>query len=131
MSISLKNPLQIHLIIVCDDKIGETTFVSVLQSKGEILDINYQYNGGLTALHMTAARSEPQLARLVDPSADLQLVTEDDRSVLHIACKARKSNIAGLAIEKSSEAMVDKTDSHSRTTLHVACALGRSESVSM
>jgi ankyrin repeat protein len=83
--------------------------LSVFQNCGNIFDINMQDNDGLSALHLSAMRSEFDVARLLDAGADPTLVTKDGRTVLHVACRARRSGVVGLLLDKVSSHFASRT----------------------
>jgi ankyrin repeat protein len=111
----------------------ESPLISLLslfqQNGGDKLDINAQDAEGLTLLHIAAIRSEITLSRLLAAGADASILTNNGRSVLHLACRARKSNIIGHLLQETGSMLLDKADSFGRTPLHDACTSGRPESV--
>jgi ankyrin repeat protein len=76
--------------------------LSVFQKSGDMLDVNIRDNEGFSALHLSAMRSEFDVARLLDTGADPTLVTKDGRTALHLACRARRSGVVGLLLHKVS-----------------------------
>jgi ankyrin repeat protein len=76
------------------------SLLSIFQKSGYMLDVNIQDNEGLSALHLSAMRSEFDVARLLDAGADFTLVTKAKRSALHLACRARRSGVVGLLLDK-------------------------------
>jgi ankyrin repeat protein len=59
----------------------------------ENLDINSQDADGLTIFHLAALRSLPRMFYLLEEGADPSLLTKKGRSALHLACRARQSNV--------------------------------------
>jgi ankyrin repeat protein len=97
--------------------------------------INTPDNNGLLPIHLAATISEELVAKLIDVGADLTALTHEERSILHVAARARQSNILGVILDHWSEIkrlnMVDHIDSRGRTALHDACRSGRPESVAL
>lgn len=73
--------------------------------------------------------SEIEVAQILAAGADSNILNKEGRSALHLACRARKSNIVGLLISKLGQELIDKADLSQRTALHDACTSGRHESV--
>lgn len=96
---------------------------------GADFDINAQDEEGLTPLHLAAMRSVICVVRLLAAGADPSILTKNGRSVLHLACRARKSEIVGFLLQETGNQLLDKADSFARTPLHDACTSGRPESV--
>jgi ankyrin repeat protein len=101
----------------------------LFQKSKECLSLDAQDVDGLTLLHLAALRSEIDVARLLAAGADASLLTNDGRSALHLACRARKSNIVGYLLHETGNLLINKADSFERTPLHDACTSGRPESV--
>lgn len=101
-------------------------FVDILNSGGsvnlEILD-----NDGLSPLHLAAMRSEVEAAKLVSLGADVTLRTTDSQNALHLACRARQTNIVLQLLKRGVN--FDEQDDFGRTPLHYACSSGEAESV--
>ena len=131
-----QTPLMVHIE---HGRVGssanETKWVPLLelfqnQTKGYKLDIDAQDNEGMTALHFAVTRSEAHVARLIDTGAYPTIVTKKGQNLLHLASRARKSNILGFLLSNpANREMIDKADSSGKTALHEACASGRPESV--
>ncbi|CZR55172.1 uncharacterized protein PAC_05058 [Phialocephala subalpina] len=66
----------------------------------EKLDLNAQDHDGMAPIHLATLRSEFELSRLLSAGADPSLVTKDKRNILHLACRARKTNTVALIAEK-------------------------------
>jgi ankyrin repeat protein len=82
--------------------------LSVFQKSGDMFDVNIQDNEGLSALHLSAMRTELEVARLLDAGADPTLVTKEGRTALHLACRARRSGIVGFLLHKASLCLFGK-----------------------
>ncbi|RFU29562.1 hypothetical protein B7463_g6755, partial [Scytalidium lignicola] len=129
-------PLQLHLENIPEhprsysfNEPPRTPLLSVFQKSGDVLNANIQDKEGLSALHLSAMRSELHVAQLLDAGADPTLVTKDGRTALHIACRARRSGVVGFLLHKTNGDIINNKDSFGRTALHDACASGRPESV--
>lgn len=92
-------------------------------------------NNGVLPIHLAATISEELVSRLIDAGASSTVITHEGRSILHIAARARQSNIVGLILEHWTAIqrldVVDHPDSRGRTALHDACRSGRPESVAL
>ncbi|KAE8454120.1 hypothetical protein EG329_005044 [Mollisiaceae sp. DMI_Dod_QoI] len=97
--------------------------------------INAEDNDGIRPIHLAATTSEFLVARLILHGADATAVTNDDMTLLHIAARARQSNVIGLLFEHFSKVgrsdILHLRDSIGRTALHYACRSGHPESVAL
>ena len=122
----------LHVRQITGSNVGQirsTDLLSILQrSRRQTLDINAQNNIGFTALHLAAAYSEFDAARLLDAGADASIQAMDGSTALHVACEEGKANIVGLLVHHS-KTLVAVADNRGRTPLHIACASGRPESI--
>lgn len=59
----------------------------------EMVDINSEDTDGVTILHLAAMRSETLLFYLLEQGGKLGNLTKKGRNALHLACRARQSNI--------------------------------------
>ena len=59
----------------------------------EMVDINSEDTDGVTILHLAAMRSETLLFYLLELGGKLDNLTKKGRNALHLACRARQSNI--------------------------------------
>ncbi|KAH8807526.1 ankyrin repeat-containing domain protein [Xylogone sp. PMI_703] len=107
----------------------EVPLLNVFRRNQEIFDINSKDSEGLTVLHLAAIHSEALLFYLLGEGADASVLTTDERSILHLACRARQSNIVGYLCQVSPAVQIYSRDSHDRTPLHDACASGCPDSV--
>ncbi len=57
--------------------------------------MNAQDCAGVTILHLAALRLETRMFYLLEEGADPFLLTKQGRNALHLACRARQSNIVG------------------------------------
>ncbi|KAG9233790.1 ankyrin repeat-containing domain protein [Amylocarpus encephaloides] len=110
-----------------DEKHG-IRLLEVFRRGKEVLDMDSQDIDGITLLHLAALRSETRMVYLIEQGADPSILTRMGRNVLHLACRARESNVVGYLCHRYKE-MVNLQDSFGRTPLHDACTSGRPESV--
>ncbi len=96
-------------------------------------DVNATDNRNVRPIHVAATLSEHRVRQLLDKGAYPDALTSERQSALHIACRARQSNIVGLLTELylsiGSLNLIDTVDREGRTALHYACRSGRIESV--
>lgn len=89
----------------------------------------------LTPDHLAATISEGLVARRIRYGANTCATTYEGRNLLHIAARARQSNIVGLLLEHYSTIgrldLVNSPDERGRTPLHDACRSGQLESVAL
>ncbi|KAI8654377.1 NACHT domain-containing protein [Fusarium sp. Ph1] len=107
-----------------------TDFIYAINDSSSV-DFEIRNNDGLTAIHMAAMRSAVQVFQLVDAGANLCSLTRDSQNVLHLACRARKSNILAQILSHLGNLDVNQADDFGRTPLHYACASGGAESVAL
>lgn len=74
----------------------------ILLRRGDSFDINLQDADGVTLLHLAALRSEALVFLMIEEGADPEIVTNDKRNALHLACRARQSNVVGFLSKVSS-----------------------------
>jgi len=93
---------------------GERPLASLLaifqKNAGSSFDINSQDSEGVTALHVAAMRSEIAAALVIRAGGDTSILTNSGRSVLHLACRARKSNVVGFLLHETGNLLINKAD---------------------
>ncbi|CAF9930044.1 MAG: hypothetical protein ALECFALPRED_004507 [Alectoria fallacina] len=96
-------------------------------------DVNAADSRGVRPIHLAATFCEKRVRRLLIQGADANALTVEGQSLLHIASRARQSNIVGLLIDlyvsRDLSRLIDHVDKDGRTALHYACRSGRVESV--
>lgn len=80
-------------------------------------------------LPVAALQSETEVYQVLAAGADPSILSNDNRSALHVACRARKTGVVYLLASKLRQDVIDKQDSSGRTALHDACTSGQPESV--
>jgi ankyrin repeat protein len=78
---------------------------------------------------VAALRSEVEVSQVLAAGADPSILSKENRSALHLASRARKTNIVYLLASKLGKEVIDQQDSSGRTALHDACTSGQPESV--
>jgi ankyrin repeat protein len=78
---------------------------------------------------VAALRSEFEVAQILAAGADPNILSNERRSALHLACRARKTGVVYLLASKLDQEVIDQQDSSGRTALHDACTSGQPESV--
>lgn len=78
---------------------------------------------------MAALRSEVEVAQVLAAGADPSILSNENRTALHIACRARKTGVVYLLVSILGQEVIDQKDSAGRTALHDACTSGQPESV--
>ena len=128
----------LHLV-ARDEKLGigysmsseksHVPFVDVLREVQDDFNVDICDENGLTPLHLAVMRSEKSTAYLLAKGADPSILLPDERSALHLACRARQSGVVALLLQKNGRSMVPIVDKHGQTPLHIACTAGRPEAV--
>lgn len=89
---------------------------------------------GLTALHLASTVSECTTKKLLDAGGDPTMASDDGLTPLHLAARARQSNIVGLLLD-ATKALGPETanakDERGNTPLYYACRSGRPETVKL
>ncbi|KAK6069961.1 hypothetical protein SCUP234_10376 [Seiridium cupressi] len=96
-------------------------------------DVDARDRDGASALHLASMMSEYLVKDLLAAGADPAGMTPEGLTPLHLAARARQSNVIGMllsAVAGRSD-KVDARDQNGRTPLHYACRSGRSETVSL
>ncbi|KAI9164028.1 Ankyrin-2 [Paramyrothecium foliicola] len=106
------------------------SFVVALNDKKDV-NFNLHNNDGLTALHIAVMQDCARVTDLLSAGADISFPTKDSESVLHVACRARQTNIVGQILEHHDKLNVDKENNKGRTPLHIACRSGELETVAL
>ncbi|KAH7198791.1 ankyrin repeat-containing domain protein [Fusarium flagelliforme] len=101
-------------------------FIEMLSS-GSVVDLEILDNDGFSPLHIAATRSEVEVAQLIDRGVDVNVRTSDSQNALHMACRARKSNIVAYLLKQGID--IDQQDNDGRTPLFYACSSGEVETV--
>ncbi|RDL32415.1 Ankyrin [Venustampulla echinocandica] len=110
------------------DERFEIPLLKLFRRSQDIFDINSQDVDGLTIFHLTALRSHARVFYLLEEGADPSLLTKKGRSALHLACRARQSNIVEYLCQIG-QSLINQRDLYGRTPLHDACTSGIPESV--
>ncbi|KAL2064482.1 hypothetical protein VTL71DRAFT_4976 [Oculimacula yallundae] len=97
--------------------------------------IDHEDNRGIRPIHLAATISEQLVSKLINHGADVRSVTHEGLNLLHIAARARQSNIVGLVVDKlhanNGLDLLNGVDENGCTPLHYACRSGRPETVSI
>lgn len=90
---------------------------------------------GIRPLHLAAMMSEYLVKELLAAGADPSGITAEGLTPLHLASRARQSNIVGMLIavltKSDNTVVIDARDQDGRSPLHHACRSGRYETVSL
>ena len=100
----------------------------------KVKNIDQRDHLGLTALHLASTVSEYTTKKLLDAGADPTLATLEGLTPLHLAARARDSNVVGLLlsfIEGPDAMAVNAQDEKGNTPLYYACRSGRPETVQL
>jgi ankyrin repeat protein len=98
-----------------------------------VKDVNQPDNEALTALHLASTVSEYVAKKLLDAGADPSRSTIEGLTSLHLATRARQSNIVGMLVssEIAKSYIVNVKDEKGNTPLYYACRSGRPETVQL
>jgi ankyrin repeat protein len=80
-------------------------------------------------LTVAALESEFEVSQILAGGADISILSKENRSALHLACRARQTGVVYLLASKLGQEVIDQQDSSGRTALHDACTSGQPESV--
>ncbi|KAF2754864.1 ankyrin [Pseudovirgaria hyperparasitica] len=105
--------------------------ITFLETSGvsEMVQLGSQDVFGFAPLHLAALKSDRFTAEILSAGANAMLVTKDKHNALHLACRARYSNIVRLLLSKTGSCLLNQKDSAGRTPLHNACSASDLESV--
>lgn len=65
----------------------------LISNRKSPVDLNAQDSDGVTLLHLAAMRCEAFMFYLLQLGADPHKLTKNGRNALHLACRARQSNV--------------------------------------
>ncbi|KAH8894183.1 ankyrin [Thozetella sp. PMI_491] len=96
-------------------------------------------NSGITPLHVASTFSEYLTRRLLEEGADIEKITHEGLTVLHLATRSRQTNTLGILLawlglkvdEATAKGMLNAKDCMGRSALYYACASGRVETLQM
>ncbi|KAL4772881.1 ankyrin repeat-containing domain protein [Aspergillus nidulans var. acristatus] len=115
--------------------VPQSSAIDVLLDAGLELGINSVDNDGAVPIHFAATVSETLVAKLISRGAVPTSTTKEGLNLLHIASRARQSNIVGLLLEHyKSTGQIALVNAHckiGRAPLHDACRSGRLETVAL
>ena len=112
--------------------VGYVSLLDFVVSRVE--DIDQSDSDGLTALHLASTVSEYVTKKLLDAGADSARSTIEGLTPLHLAARARQSNIVGmlLSIDHVKAAIaINAKDEKGNSPLYYACRSGRPETVKL
>ena len=118
-----------------------TAFEFFLSSAKDANTIQVSDHSGVQPIHLAASTSERYVLKLIEAGADLFPATFEGLTALHLACRARQSNIVGILLDeyRSSaiagispiKSMIEARDNLQQTALDYACQSGRLETVAL
>ncbi|KAL4813010.1 ankyrin repeat-containing domain protein [Aspergillus spinulosporus] len=115
--------------------VPRTSAIDVLLDAGLDQGINSVDNYGAAPIHFAATVSETLMAKLISRGAVTTSTTKEGLNLLHIASRARQSNIVGLLLEHYESSgqisLVNARCKIGRAPLHDACRSGRLETVTL
>ncbi|KAL4748202.1 hypothetical protein BDW72DRAFT_180912 [Aspergillus terricola var. indicus] len=115
--------------------VPRSSAIDVLLGVGLEQGINSVDNDGAAPIHYAATISETLVAKLISRGAVTTSTTKEELNLLHIASRARQSNIVGLLLEHYQStgqiSLVNARCKIGRTPLHDACRSGRLETVTL
>ncbi|KAG8530717.1 uncharacterized protein KY384_004074 [Bacidia gigantensis] len=126
-----RGQIPLHMVVGNLFQFDEDT-IDFFLGQRSLSNINTTDVHGISPLHLAATISESRIQKLLMLGADPVLLTADGQSLLHIASRARKSNVVGLITDifgTKNSALIDHVDRDGRTALHHACRSGRAETV--
>ncbi|KAL6232821.1 hypothetical protein BDW75DRAFT_216707 [Aspergillus navahoensis] len=109
--------------------------IDLLLDAGLEQGLNLADHDGAAPIHFAATISETLVAKLISRGADPTSTTKEGLNLLHIASRARQTNVIGLLLEHyQSTGQLSHVNARcriERTPLHDACRSGRWETVQL
>lgn len=96
--------------------LGNAEIVALLLAQSA--DLKTKSKNGYTPLHCAAEKSPAVVQLLLDAEPDVNDVTHDGKTALHIAAQQGSFECARLLLDRG--AYVNSTDNHNQTPLHIA-----------
>jgi len=129
------NAGQAPLHIICAERENENELTNFLREEyRSAIDTNAADFEGVRPIHEAASMSEYNVSRLLKAGADPTVITRKCLTCLHVAARARQSNIIRLLLLEYRKrgdvsCLIDIRNISGCTALHYACRSGRPESV--
>jgi ankyrin repeat protein len=131
-----QTPLHLACSMMPDSRsMGQEDCIDFLLRPEVGIDINSSDDNGITPILLAASISEQIVGRLIKADADPKVPSREFSTPLHVASRARQTNVVGLLLDYYSYRQqwdfVNKKDEMGRTALHWACRSGRPETVKL
>eukprot|EP00742_Colponemidia_sp_Colp-10_P009109 GILJ01009908.1.p1 GENE.GILJ01009908.1~~GILJ01009908.1.p1 ORF type:complete len:1719 (+),score=242.82 GILJ01009908.1:19-5175(+) len=116
--------------LACNQNIVSLALIRFLLERGAVRSINERGKDGYAPLHTAVAKGHEELVlMLLNNGANVDAVTKNNSSPLHLACKKINISLVRLLLDRCNVNNINKLDKNDMNPLHYAISNGARECV--